>query len=62
MSPPFTSYEDAAAHYSRTVGRQTYPTSVYKSKGSASIDEFVRFFTKKPHLREYVLKFYMLKS
>ena len=42
MSPPFTSYEDAAAHYSRTVGRQTYPTSVYKSKGSASIDEFCK--------------------
>ena len=42
MSPPFTSYEDAAAHYSRTVGKQTYPTSVYKSKGSASIDEFCK--------------------
>ena len=42
MSPSFTSYEDAAAHYSRTVGRQTYPTSVYKSKGSASIDEFCK--------------------
>ena len=42
MSLPFTSYEDAAAHYSRTVGRQTYPTSVYKSKGSASIDEFCK--------------------
>ena len=42
MSPPFTSYEDAAAHYSRTVGRQTYPISVYKSKGSASIDEFCK--------------------
>ena len=42
MSPPFTSYEDAVAHYSRTVGRQTYPTSVYKSKGSASIDEFCK--------------------
>ena len=42
MSPSFTSYEDAAAHYSRTVGRQTYPTSAYKSKGSASIDEFCK--------------------
>ena len=42
MSPSFTSYEDAAAHYSRTVGKQTYPTSVYKSKGSASIDEFCK--------------------
>ena len=42
MSSSFTSYEDAAAHYSRTVGKQTYPTSVYKSKGSASIDEFCK--------------------
>ena len=42
MSPSFTSYEDAAAHYSRTVGKQTYPTSVYESKGSASIDEFCK--------------------
>ena len=42
MSSSFTSYEDAAAHYSRTVGRQAYPTSVYKSKGSASIDEFCK--------------------
>ncbi len=42
MSSSFTSYEDAAAHYSRTVGKQTYPTSVYKSKGSTSIDEFCK--------------------
>ena len=42
MSSSFTSYKDAAAHYSRTVGKQTYPTSVYKSKGSASIDEFCK--------------------
>ena len=42
MSSSFTSYEDAAAHYGRTVGKQTYPTSVYKSKGSASIDEFCK--------------------
>ncbi len=42
MSSSFTSYEDAVAHYSRTVGKQTYPTSVYKSKGSASIDEFCK--------------------
>ena len=42
MSSSFTSYEAAAAHYSRTVGSQTFPTSVYKSKGSASIDEFCK--------------------
>ena len=42
MSSSFTSYEDAAVHYGRTVGKHTYPTSVYKSKGSASIDEFCK--------------------
>ena len=41
-SSSFTSYEDAAVHYGRTVGKHTYPTSVYKSKGSASIDEFCK--------------------
>ena len=42
LSSSFTSYEDAAVHYGRTVGKHTYPTSVYKSKGSASIDEFCK--------------------
>ncbi len=42
MSSSFTSYEDAAVHYGRTVGEHTYPKSVYKSKGSASIDEFCK--------------------
>ena len=42
MSPAFSSYEDAAAHYARTVGEQAYPVSVYKNKGAATVKEFCR--------------------
>ena len=42
MSPAFSSYEDAAAHYLRTVGEQAYPKSVYKNKGSATVKEFCK--------------------
>ena len=42
MSPAFSSYEDAAAHYLRTVGEQAYPKSVYKNKGAATVKEFCK--------------------
>ena len=42
MSPAFSSYEDAAAHYLRTVGEQAYPKSVYKNKGVATVKEFCK--------------------
>ena len=42
MSPAFSSYEDASAHYARTVGEQAYPVSVYKNKGAATVKEFCK--------------------
>ena len=42
MSPAFSSYEDAAVHYLRTVGEQAYPKSVYKNKGAATVKEFCK--------------------
>ncbi len=42
MSPAFSSYEDAAAHYLRTVGEQAYPKPVYKNKGAATVKEFCK--------------------
>ena len=42
MSPAFSSYEDAAAHYLRTVGEQAYPKSVYKNKGAVTVKEFCK--------------------
>ena len=42
MSPAFSSYEDAASHYLRTVGEQAYPKSVYKNKGAATVKEFCK--------------------
>ena len=42
MSPAFSSYEDAAAHYLRTVGERAYPKSVYKNKGAATVKEFCK--------------------
>ena len=42
MSSAFSSYEDAAAHYARTVGEQAYPVFVYKNKGAATVKEFCK--------------------
>ena len=42
MSPAFSSYEDAAAHYLRTVGEQAYPKSVYAAKGATDILDFCK--------------------
>ena len=42
MSPCFSTYTSAVAHYVRTVGRDAYPITVYESKGASSIDDFLK--------------------
>ena len=42
MSPSFSSYQIAAAHYLSTVGDHSYPANSYKDKGADSILEFCK--------------------
>ena len=41
MSPSFSSYTYAVAHYVSVVGRDAYPASIYESRGACSIDDFL---------------------
>ena len=42
MSPSFSSYTYAVAHYVSVVGRDAYPASIYESRGACSIDDFLK--------------------
>ena len=42
MSPSFSSYSNAVAHYMSVVGRDAYPATVYESRGACSIDDFIK--------------------
>ena len=42
MSPSFSSYQIAAAHYLSTVGDHSYPANSYKDKEADSILEFCK--------------------
>ena len=42
MSPSFSSYTYAVAHYVSVVGRDAYPASIYENRGACSIDDFLK--------------------